>query len=391
MNIYTVVGVSTGVGTTTVAGNLAVIMQNTGNTLLIEASNKADILVPLGMSERFREGVYPTIADWQTGDLFKAPNGLAVLPGSERVRQLDNILLINDILNLYSSRFEHIIVDLGLLRTGIEYILANAITILVAEPSEKCLIKKSPPLTNFLLVVNKVSSKNICHPRDIERRFNVGSNQSMRIPEDIGAAKKAVQTRVPISMCGKKIGKAYEDIALALIGEKVHFGHRQMLNWVGNNTHPLGLVHNGRIGETNSISNSPKKSIFSFLGKKSLPEQNVIITTGDKLTETVQQIKKSKSPVVVIDADTGRLANMLGIDHNTSWKHDWRIGLAATPAKVDKKTEVFTLPEADDNILWEDRDFRALKEVVEAAVKKNKKVFIIASNDLYPMLIAQGF
>ncbi|WP_156779583.1 GGDEF domain-containing protein [Desulforamulus reducens] len=114
---------------------------------------------------------------------------------------------------------------------------------------------------------------------------------------------------------------------------------------------------------------------------KKITTNSLMVTTN--LVEIDQLIQNNKKPLVVIDADKGQLINTLDINPNTAWQHDWRIGLAATPAKIGKKTELYSIPPDETDIEWEERDLRVLKEIVLQAIKAKKKVVIVADK-LYP-------
>lgn len=101
----------------------------------------------------------------------------------------------------------------------------------------------------------------------------------------------------------------------------------------------------------------------------------VVIVYGDPRSEVCQFIKNHTKPLVVIDANSGTLASRLGIDPNTMWKHDWRVK-ASEPAKISKKTEVYSLPVEREPIELNEMDLRRLKEKVSASVKAGKKVVL---------------
>ncbi|GBF35466.1 GGDEF domain protein [Desulfocucumis palustris] len=110
-------------------------------------------------------------------------------------------------------------------------------------------------------------------------------------------------------------------------------------------------------------------------------DKKVVVATGDRTMELSRFIGQYKRPLVVIDADCGRLASVLGVDPNTIWKHDWRVG-AAVPARVNKKTEVFSVPIQREEIEMGEMDWRKLKEKIISSVKAGKKVIVSVRNTL---------
>ncbi len=122
-----------------------------------------------------------------------------------------------------------------------------------------------------------------------------------------------------------------------------------------------------------------------------LNNKNVILTEATSNEQILNLIRKNKKALVIIDAEKGSLANMIGIDPSTQWQHDWRIGLAAAPVKVNRKTELYTIPYEREDIEWEERDFRALKDIVNAAVSQKKKVIILAAEDVISQLRTERF
>ncbi|AEG58942.1 diguanylate cyclase [Desulforamulus ruminis] len=226
--IIAVLGAAPAVGTSTVAANMATLMAAAGPTILIELSGHNTLLNALGLTERMQEGNYPTVLNWKQGSFLKTRQGLDVLPGSDRMSSIEPSLGV-EIVKEVRKNYEHVLLDLGPLKEEKEalYQQAGMMTLLVTELSERCLIRRALP-QKYHLVVNKVSKKNIYHPRDMERWFHVPSG--FHIPENITAAKKAIQTRIPILYCGKNVAKAYEEIVLALTGDS-NEKNTSLLSW----------------------------------------------------------------------------------------------------------------------------------------------------------------
>lgn len=117
--------------------------------------------------------------------------------------------------------------------------------------------------------------------------------------------------------------------------------------------------------------------------KKSILKQadGFLIMTGDCL-QTVKEYAGKHKKIVVIDASTGKLACSMGMDLDTMWKHDWRIGLSAVPAKLNKKIEIYSVPLERDSITWENRDFKAMEDIIKLAIQRKKGVLINTCPDM---------
>lgn len=118
-----------------------------------------------------------------------------------------------------------------------------------------------------------------------------------------------------------------------------------------------------------------------------IPDESVIIT-GTNTEVLTDLIKNTKKSLVLIDVDlSNNLALQLGVSSSILWQHDWRIGLSASPFKVNKKVRYLGI----DRELGEDiqeRDIRCLKEVVNMYRDKKDQVILNLGyrNDLLPLL-----
>jgi hypothetical protein len=102
---------------------------------------------------------------------------------------------------------------------------------------------------------------------------------------------------------------------------------------------------------------------------------------------------KIKKPLVIIDADgNSGLAVKLGLDAGLMWKHDWRTGLSAEPAVINKKVLYYGMDKEIDEKL-DDRDIRCLREIILAQAKQNRQVILNAGTrkELLPHLSDLNF
>jgi diguanylate cyclase (GGDEF)-like protein len=113
---------------------------------------------------------------------------------------------------------------------------------------------------------------------------------------------------------------------------------------------------------------------------------NYVSVAGDRAKEICDYVKNVKKNIVLIDAFSGRLAFMLGVDPNMLWKHDWRIGMSSVPAKINKKVDLYTIPMERDEITFQDRDMRALREIIQSSLNSGKKVVLNARDDVFSRL-----
>jgi len=132
----------------------------------------------------------------------------------------------------------------------------------------------------------------------------------------------------------------------------------------------------GRV-EIASLSKSPitKTNI-------ELPDSQLVVICGDSTNAVLNILQnKIKKSLTIIDVDPqSNLAFKLGIEPNNTWKHDWRIGLAATPARINKKTCLFTMDKEMESEL-EERDIRSLKDIIKNYTSPKNQIIINAGNN----------
>ncbi|MEW5954645.1 MAG: GGDEF domain-containing protein [Bacillota bacterium] len=113
--------------------------------------------------------------------------------------------------------------------------------------------------------------------------------------------------------------------------------------------------------------------------KAKIPDASLVILLGDQTEAVSSVINKNKKPTVIIEANAEcRLAYMVGIDLDGAWRHDWRMGLNATPYRINKKVCFYGMDKDFSDI--EDRDLRALRDLVVENLK-TRRVIINAGNN----------
>ncbi|MFZ5631735.1 MAG: diguanylate cyclase [Bacillota bacterium] len=219
--IITVIAAVPDAGATFTASNVAAWLSQNAKTLLIDLSCRG-ILGELFLSEAAKETVYPTTITWreyQGEFLLTTKFGLSVLPGpiQEAEGQEKASCQIDELINNYAY-FDFIVIDAGgdIFLPYIDSAMAvSNMTVLVAEPSQRCLQaipdhkrRELNQKSNLRLVVNRVSKGAYYHPRDVARWF--GFEEYLEIPDDPIGAKVAIKRRLPQVLNGK--GKAYSSL-----------------------------------------------------------------------------------------------------------------------------------------------------------------------------------
>ncbi|SFR07048.1 diguanylate cyclase [Desulfoscipio geothermicus] len=127
----------------------------------------------------------------------------------------------------------------------------------------------------------------------------------------------------------------------------------------------------GRVESASIVKNMLHKKI-------TIPEDPLVAVCNGGTYAIMSLVKsKVKKPLTIIDADleNASLAFMLGVNPNRIWQHDWRLGLAATPAKISKKVRYYGMDKELEETL-EERDVRCLKEIINAQRDQKIKVIV---------------
>lgn len=131
-------------------------------------------------------------------------------------------------------------------------------------------------------------------------------------------------------------------------------------------------------GEKVSASNRTLNNFlfrFSSRFKINSPSFNLVIS--DDEIKSFNYLEKAKGKYLVIDANQNRLALLLGVNRNTLWKHDWRLGGTSTPYSSNRNIELYCLPEEDIN----EMDLQNLVQKVNQAINKGKKILIYTDKE----------
>ncbi|ACV63308.1 chromosome partitioning ATPase-like protein [Desulfofarcimen acetoxidans DSM 771] len=216
--IISVVGAVSGVGTTVIAANIAVVLTNNGyNVLLVEMSGGTDIQNELSISPE-KLITKADIVNRHNKQIFITEYGLSVLPGSDH-GTIEDMSVIQEEIKKIAYSYDYIILDTGNLKLPMANESFADIVMLVTEPSRRCLIKNGHLNAQQVLIINKVSPKAVYHPRDIARCYKT-DNKYFEIVEDVASVKKSMQQHQPIALCGKKFGEGIENIISTVLTKK---------------------------------------------------------------------------------------------------------------------------------------------------------------------------
>ncbi|MTI84397.1 MAG: hypothetical protein FH756_10930 [Firmicutes bacterium] len=132
-----------------------------------------------------------------------------------------------------------------------------------------------------------------------------------------------------------------------------------------------------------------KKNLNSHIKYETqiIPNESIIIT-GTNTEALVNFIESTKKFLVLVDVDLANsLALQLGINNSKLWQHDWRLGLSAQPARINRKVYYYSIDrEVGEEI--EKRDIRCLREIVTSELEQKRQVIVNlgSRDDLVPLL-----
>lgn len=209
-----------GVGKSTIAVNLAVHLSKYGKTVLVDFdANHGDVPITTYLDRP----APVTVTGWDPNrDLIvspKAPN-LWVLPFSDKVPKpyMAGEVMGVEILTMLKTRFDYIIVDLGVfsdLWCINAAVKASDQIILVVDQSDKCLIE----MTSFIhlesnhisrgkmkLMINKVGLEPIHTPNEVQR--HLGFISHFEVPFDQMVSRAVEKRTFPVLMSKSKAGRS---------------------------------------------------------------------------------------------------------------------------------------------------------------------------------------
>jgi len=243
--VMAVLGTKGGVGTSTVAVNLAVQLARipTKKTLLIDFSRPmGDVAALLDLKAKFQvrdafENVKRLDATLFEGLLTPHKSGLQVLCGATRLEDWQNasVPAIERMLEVAQERFDFILMDLGsFYTTEWEKILQAAEVLLVSEadlPGLAKLDKHLRALSNLRVVSTQVKLViNRWHRSDEEALTQIENTMKMpvfaRLPNNFKQVAEATVRGVPMAREGDALTEGFAKIA-GQLGGAPDSGHRK--------------------------------------------------------------------------------------------------------------------------------------------------------------------
>jgi pilus assembly protein CpaE len=246
--IINVLGVKGGVGTTTIAVNLAdsLVRLDGAPAVAIIDMNRLFGEIPLFLSLEHvfnwvdvSKNIARLDATYLTGILYRHRSGLRVLPPPDRVDDKYTVTpqVVESLLTLMRTMFDYVIIDSG---QGVDDISKTILrsadkVLLVAGLSLPCLINvkklmKSfrdlgyPPEPFVEVVVNRFDKKSVITLREAEQ--SIGKKVFWSIPNDFHATMSAINQGKPLSLVepNAEVTAAIEELAATLAGRQTGSG-----------------------------------------------------------------------------------------------------------------------------------------------------------------------
>jgi pilus assembly protein CpaE len=232
-----------GVGTTTIAVNLADSMarlEPAPVVALIDMNRLfGEIPLFLGMEHVFNwvdvsKNISRLDASYLSGILYKHRSGLRVLPSPDRVDDAFTVTpqIIETLLRFMRTMFDYIVIDSGQSVDDISKMILRLSdkVLLVCVQSLPCLINVKkvlnrfhslgyPPEPSVELIVNRYDKKTIISLKEAEE--SIGKKASWVIPNDYQMSMSAINQGKPLSVVdgNAEISQAIRNIAMALAGK----------------------------------------------------------------------------------------------------------------------------------------------------------------------------
>ncbi len=249
--IINVLGVKGGVGTTTIAVNLAdsLVRLDGHPTVALIDMNRLFGEIPLFLSLEhvfnwvdISKNIARLDATYLTGILYRHRSGLRVLPSPDRVDDRVTVTpqVIEAMLRLMRTMFDYVIIDGGQSVDDISKTILRSAdkVLLVAGLSLPCLINVKkllkifrdlgyPPEPWVEVVINRFDKKSVITLREAEQ--STGKKVFWAVPNDFNATMSAINQGKPLSMVepGAEVTEAIAEMAAALAGRQTGGGREK--------------------------------------------------------------------------------------------------------------------------------------------------------------------
>lgn len=249
--IINVLGVKGGVGTTTIAVNLAdslVRLDGHPSVALIDMNRLfGEIPLFLSLEHVFNwvdisKNIARLDATYLTGILYRHRSGLRVLPSPDRVDDKVTVTpqVIESMMRLMRTMFDYVIIDGGQALDDISKTILRSAdkVLLVAGLSLPCLINVKklvkifrelgyPPEPSVEVVINRFDRKSVITLREAEQ--STGKKAFWAVPNDFNATMSAINQGKPLSAVepGAEVTEAIAEMAAALAGRHTGGGREK--------------------------------------------------------------------------------------------------------------------------------------------------------------------
>ncbi len=249
--IINVLGVKGGVGTTTIAVNLAdslVRLDGQPAVALIDMNRLfGEIPLFLSLEHVFNwvdisKNIARLDATYLTGILYRHRSGLRVLPSPDRVDDKATVTpqVVEAMLRLMRTMFDYVIIDGGQAMDDISKTILRGAdkVLLVAGLSLPCLINVKklmkifrelgyPPEPSVEVVINRFDKRSVITLREAEQ--STGKKVFWAVPNDFNATMSAINQGKPLSMVepGAEVTEAIAEMAAALAGRQTGGGREK--------------------------------------------------------------------------------------------------------------------------------------------------------------------
>ena len=247
--IINVLGVKGGVGTTTIAVNLADSLVRLDGTLSVAIIDMNRLFgeIPLFLSLEHvfnwvdvSKNIARLDATYLTGILYRHRSGLRVLPSPDRVDDSYTVTpqVVEALLRLMRTMFDFVIIDSGQAVDDISKMILRSAdkVLLVSGLSMPCLINVKklmktfrdlgyPPELWVEVVVNRFDKKSVITLREAEQ--SIGKKVFWVVPNDFHATMSAINQGKPLSLVepDAEVTEAIAEMAAALAGRRTGTGN----------------------------------------------------------------------------------------------------------------------------------------------------------------------